>query len=205
MIHSDEIARQRHGAPQWPPSPAPLHCHLGAAATTSRPTLEILVLAGNRHSCCRPGRRTRLWHHQLSGFATRNRHLRPVVGARRGDHPDRRPGQQVVYYEGDESVGIDDLVVGIIDPAGATVAVASYEGELIYETTNLTLGRAIDSFDSTQIGAYHIEVSGVDTGQITVGQSFSRLALPGILVGLAIAGLSLVAGFVLWLFGIVRR
>jgi len=47
-------------------------------------------------------------------------------------------------------------------------------------------------------------VSGVDTGQITVGQSYSRLALPGILVGLGIAGLSLVAGFVLWLFGIVK-
>ena len=115
------------------------------------------------------------------------------------------PGQQVVYYEGDESVGIDDLVVGIIDPAGATVAVASYEGELIYETTDLTLGRAIASFDAAQTGAYAIEVIGVATGQITVGQSFSRLALPGILVGLAIAGLSLVAGFVLWLFGIVKR
>jgi len=114
-------------------------------------------------------------------------------------------GQQVVYYEGDENVGIDDLVVGIIDPAGAIVAVESSEGELIYETTDLTLGRAIASFDAAQIGAYEIEVSGVDTGQITVGQSFSRLALPGVLVGLAIAGLSLVTGFVLWLFGIVRR
>ena len=115
------------------------------------------------------------------------------------------PALQVVYYEGDESVGIDDLVVGIDDPAGATVSVASYEGELIYETTDLTLGRAIASFEAAQIGACEIEVSGVDTGQVTVGQSFSRLALPGIFVGLAIAGLSLVACFVFWLFGIVRR
>jgi hypothetical protein len=115
------------------------------------------------------------------------------------------PGQQVVYYEGDVSVGIDDLVVSIADPAGATVAVAPYEGELIYETTDLTLGRAIASFDAAQIGVYEVEVNGIDSGQVTVGKSFSRLALPGVLAGLAIAGLSLVAGLALWLFSILRR
>ena len=73
------------------------------------------------------------------------------------------PGQQVVYYEGDQSVGVDDLVVSVVDPAGSTVAVAPYEGELIYETTDLTQGRAIASFDATQTGAYEIEVSGIDT------------------------------------------
>jgi hypothetical protein len=115
------------------------------------------------------------------------------------------PGQQVVYYEGDEIVGIDDLVVSIADPAGATVAVAPFEGELIYETTDLTLGRAIATFDAAQIGAYEIEVSGIDTGQVTIGESFARLALTGVLAGLAVAGLSLVAGFVLWLYSILRR
>ena len=44
-----------------------------------------------------------------------------------------------------------------------------------------------------------VEVSGFETGQITVGESYSRLALPGVLAGLAIAGFSLVAGLVLWL------
>lgn len=115
------------------------------------------------------------------------------------------PGQQVVYYEGDLSIGLEGLVVGITDPAGATVGTAPYEGELIYETTDLTLGRALASFDATQIGTYEIEVTGIDTGQVTVGESFSRLALPGVLAGLAIAGLSLVAGFVLWLYSILRR
>ena len=115
------------------------------------------------------------------------------------------PGQQVVYYEGDESVGVDDLVVGIIDPAGAIVAVESYEGELIYETTDLILGRALATFDATQIGTYEIEVTGVDTGQVTIGQSFALMALPGVLAGLAIAGFSLVAGFALWLYSILRR
>jgi len=34
------------------------------------------------------------------------------------------PGQQVIYYEGDEGVGIESLVVSITDPAGVTVAAA---------------------------------------------------------------------------------
>ena len=115
------------------------------------------------------------------------------------------PGQRVVYYEGDQSVSLGDLAVTIIDPVGSTVAVAPYEGELIYETTDLTLGRAIVSFEAAQVGAYEIEVGGIDTGQVTVGESYSRLALPGVLAGLAIAGLSLVAGLALWLFPILRR
>jgi hypothetical protein len=115
------------------------------------------------------------------------------------------PGQRVVYYEGDQSVSLRDLAVTIIDPVGSTVAVAPYEGELIYETTDLTLGRAIVSFEAAQVGAYEIEVGGIDTGQVTVGESYSRLALPGVLAGLAIAGLSLVAGLALWLFPILRR
>ena len=115
------------------------------------------------------------------------------------------PGQQVVYYEGDLSVGLEDLVLGITDPVGSPVAIAPYGGELIYETTDLTLGRALATFDAAQMGGYEIEVTGIDTGQITVGESYARLALPGVLAGLAIAGLSLVAGLVLWLVSALRR
>jgi hypothetical protein len=115
------------------------------------------------------------------------------------------PGRQVVYYEGDQTVGLDDMLVSIVEPLGSTVAIAPYEGELIYETVDLTLGRAIASFDAAQIGAYEIEVTGIDTGQVTVGESYSRIALPGVLAGLAIAGLSLVAGLALWLFWILKR
>lgn len=115
------------------------------------------------------------------------------------------PGTQVVYYEGDLSIGFEDLVVGITDPAGATVAAAPYGSELIYETSNSTLGRAIATFAPAQIGAYQIEVSGIDAGQVAVGESFARLALPGILTGLAIAAVSLVAGLVLWLVTALRR
>lgn len=114
-------------------------------------------------------------------------------------------GRQVVYFEGDQDVGLGAFVVDITDPGGATVAVAPYEGELIYETTDLTLGRAVAWFDAAQIGDYEIEVTGIDTGQVTVGESVARLALPGILAGLAIAGLSLAAGFALWLVSILRR
>jgi hypothetical protein len=116
------------------------------------------------------------------------------------DEPDR----QVVYYEGVEGVGVDEMVVSITDRAGFPVALASYEGELVYETTNLTLGRAIASFDATQMGAYEIEVTGIDTGEITVGESVARLALPGVLGGLAIAGFSLLAGFAIWLYSILK-
>lgn len=115
------------------------------------------------------------------------------------------PARQVVYYEGDPAVGIDDLMVGIVGPGGVAVAVAPYEGELVYERTDLTLGRAVASFNAAQTGPYEIEVTGVDRGEITVGESFSRLALPGILFGLAIAVLSLVGGFAMGLLGFVRR
>lgn len=115
------------------------------------------------------------------------------------------PGRLVVYYEGDLSVGLEDLVVDITDAAGASVAIAPYGSELIYETTGPTLGRAIATFDAAQVGTYEIDVSGLDTGQITVGESFARLALPGIFAGLVIAGLSLAAGLALWLVSALRR
>lgn len=115
------------------------------------------------------------------------------------------PGRQVVYYEGDLSVGLEDLVVDITDGAGANVAVAPYGSELIYETTGGSLGRAIATFDADQVGAYEVNVSGMDAGQVTVGESFARLALPGIFAGLAIAGISLAAGLALWLVSVVRR
>ena len=136
--------------------------------------------------------------HEIDGFA---RISLPGSVSVQADEP----GPQVVYYEGDQNVSLDDLVVAVTDPDEAAVAIAPYEGELIYETTDLTLGRAIASFDAEQIGAYEVEVSGIDTGQITVGDSVARLALPGVLAGLAIAGLSLVAGFSLWLYSILRR
>jgi ABC-type antimicrobial peptide transport system permease subunit len=114
-------------------------------------------------------------------------------------------GRRVAYYEGNESVGIDNLTISVSDPTGATVEVKRFEGELIYETPDLTKGRAVATFDAGRAGAYEVEVSGLDTGQLTVGESFSRLALPGVLAGLAIAGLSVVAGFVLWLVTFIRR
>ena len=115
------------------------------------------------------------------------------------------PGPQVIYYEGDEGAGIEGLGLSITDPVGATVAAAPYEGELIYEATEYSLTRAVASFDATQIGAYEIEVTGLDTGLVTVGESVARLALPGVLAGLVIAGLSLLAGFALWLYSALKR
>lgn len=115
------------------------------------------------------------------------------------------PGRLVVYYEGNRNVSLDDLSVAITDPVGAAVVIAPYEGELIYETTDLTLGRAIASFDATRTGEYDVEATGLDTGQVAVGESFARIALPGILGALALAGLSVIAGFGIWLVSLIRR
>lgn len=115
------------------------------------------------------------------------------------------PGRQVIYYEGDLSIGLEDLAVDVTDAAGANVAVEPYGSELIYETPGATLGRAIATFDADRVGAYDVDVRGMDTGQVTVGESFARLALPGIFAGLAIAGLSLTAGLALWLVSALRR
>lgn len=68
-------------------------------------------------------------HHQLSGLPTEDRHFRPAVGAGNGDRAGRRTGSTGPLLRGEESVGINDLAIGIIDPAGVIVAVAPFEGE----------------------------------------------------------------------------
>jgi hypothetical protein len=115
------------------------------------------------------------------------------------------PTGRVLYYEGDDTVRFNHLSITVTDPAGAPVEVNRYVGEMIYETLDLTHGRAVATFNATQTGTYDIDVIGVDTGQLVVGDSFSRRALPGVLTGLAIAGVSIIAGFVLWLLTLIQR
>jgi len=115
------------------------------------------------------------------------------------------PEGRVVYYEGDDDVRLDDLTIAVADPAGAPVEVNPYEGEMIYEALDGTHGRAVATFNATRAGAYEVAVSGVDTGQLTVGDSVAGRALPRVLTGLGIAGLALIAGFVLWLTTFISR
>jgi len=109
------------------------------------------------------------------------------------------PGGRVVYYEGVESVRFDDVTIAITDPAGTPVELARYRGEMIYDAPDSTQGRALATFDGAEPGAYTVVVSGVDTGRLVVGDSVARRALPGVLAGLAITGLAVVAAVVGWL------
>lgn len=112
---------------------------------------------------------------------------------------------RVVYFEGDDDVRLNDLTIVVTDPAGTPVEVNPYEGEMIYETLDGTQGRAVATFNANRAGGFEVEVSGVATGQLTVGDSVADRALPGVLAGLGIAGLALVAGFVLWLTTFINR
>ncbi len=114
------------------------------------------------------------------------------------------PGGRVVYYEGDKTQ-FGDVTIAITDPAGTPMAVDRYEGEMIYDAPDSTQGRALATFDGAEPGAYTVVVSGVDTGRLTIGDSVARRALPEVLAGLAIAGLSVVAAFVVWLTTFIKR
>ena len=108
---------------------------------------------------------------------------------------------RVVYYEGDKDVRFNDLAIRISDPGGAPIAVDRYEGEMIYETLDFTQGRAVATFRTDMAGPYRLEVSGMNEGQLTVGDNFSRRAIPGVLAGLGIV----VLGLVLWLVTLIKR
>lgn len=112
---------------------------------------------------------------------------------------------RVMYYEGDDTIPFNELSIAVTDPAGTPVNVSPYEGEMIYDTGDLTQGRAVATFDASEPGTYEIAVSGVDSGQLVVGESFSGRALPGLLAGLAIAGLSVTVGSLLWLRTFIKR
>jgi len=115
------------------------------------------------------------------------------------------PGLRVVYYEGNQTPVIGDLAVTVTDPTGAVVDVDPFEDELIYETADLTQGRAMATFTADQPGEFEVAMSGDASGEFTVGESFSRLALPGVFGGLAIAGISVIAGLAIWLSAFLTR
>jgi hypothetical protein len=56
------------------------------------------------------------------------------------------PADQVIYYEGDETVTFHDLTLNVTDPAGDVVTTQRYDGTLAYEKLDLTKGRALATF-----------------------------------------------------------
>ena len=116
-----------------------------------------------------------------------------------------QPTGRVLYYEGSDSTSLADLAITVTDPTGTDVSVARYEGDLVYETLDLTTGRAVSTFDAQVPGRYTVAVAGAGTGQLTVGGNYAEQALPGVLTGLGIAGLSIAAGFLIWLLTFISR
>jgi hypothetical protein len=118
--------------------------------------------------------------------------------------PVTAPADRVVYYEGSEEVTLDDLTITVTGPTGDDVAIRPYAGKLVYEKLDLTKGRAVATFHAEQAGNYLVQVTGADGGHLTVGDSFARHALPGVLTGLGLAGFSLIAAMTLWLITLIR-
>lgn len=117
----------------------------------------------------------------------------------------QQPTERIIYYEGSDSTRLADLAITATDPNGTDVSVSRYEGDLVYETLDLTTGRAVSTFDAQVPGRYTVTVVGVDSGRLTVGGNYAHQTLPGVLTGLGIAGLSIAAGFLLWLVTFINR
>jgi hypothetical protein len=115
------------------------------------------------------------------------------------------PTGRVLYYEGSDSTNLADLAITVTDPTGSDVSTSRYEGDLVYETLDLTTGRAVPTFDAKAPGQYTIAVTGADTGQLTVGGNYAHQALPGVITGLGIAAVSIAAGFLTWLLTYINR
>jgi hypothetical protein len=114
------------------------------------------------------------------------------------------PAERVVYVEDAEDVTFDDLTITVTDPVGDPVAITPYEGELVYETLDLTTGRAVATFRADQAGLYVVQVSGQNAGVLTVGGSVAREVLPAVLAGLGIIVVSLASAVTLVLVAATR-
>jgi hypothetical protein len=115
------------------------------------------------------------------------------------------PTDRVVYVEDAQDVTYDDLTITVTDPLGDPVAVDPYEGELVYETLDLTQGHAVATFSADQTGPYEVQVIGPPTGELTVGDSFAREVLPAVLTSIVIALASLVSALTLAVITFARR
>lgn len=113
------------------------------------------------------------------------------------------PGDLVIYHQGSTLPSLAEVELSVTGPSGA-VAVEPYETTLIFETGE-GRARALASFDAVDTGTYRVEARGTVTGHLTVGPSWAWVALPAVLGGLAIAGVSVIAGAAIWLTTIIRR
>jgi len=90
----------------------------------------------------------------------------------------------VLYYEnvrGTPTPTTAELGLAVTDPAGASVAVTPYGGDLRYDVpSNSRIGRAVATFRPSQVGTYQIgsaPTTGV-AGTLAVGGDIVRDAVP---------------------------
>lgn len=114
------------------------------------------------------------------------------------------PGNLVIYHRGAGSPDLADLGITVTDPSGSSVAVETYDSVLIFGTGD-GQARAVATFDAVGTGTYQMEAAGTVAGHLAVGRSWAWVALPAVLGGMAIAGLSILAGAAIWLTTIIRR
>jgi hypothetical protein len=79
---------------------------------------------------------------------------RSTVWRRRDDRRHFHPGRPGDLRGGRQGPHYEDLTITVIDPLGDSVAVDPYEGELVYETLDLTQGRASATINADQTGPY---------------------------------------------------
>jgi hypothetical protein len=113
------------------------------------------------------------------------------------------PGDLVIYHQGSTLPSLAEFELSVTGPSGA-VAVEPYESTLIFETGE-GRARALASFEAVDTGTYRVEAQGTATGHLAVGPSWAWVALPAVLGGLAIVGVSVIAGVAIWLTTIIRR
>lgn len=113
------------------------------------------------------------------------------------------PGNLVVYHQGSALPSLAEVELSVTGPSGS-VAVQPYETTLIFETGE-GRARALASFDAVDTGTYRVEAQGTAAGHLTVGPSWAWVALPAVLGGLAIVGISIIAAVAIWLTTIIRR
>jgi hypothetical protein len=117
-------------------------------------------------------------------------------------------GGQVIYYEGVEVPILNDVAVQVTDPAGRSIPVDPYIGDLRYDAREATgVGRAIATFDATVTGPHMITVRGVPQplGRVAVGLSVAGILAPIVFGAAAVLLIFGGGGLALMIVTAVRR
>jgi hypothetical protein len=119
----------------------------------------------------------------------------------------RAAGDQVVYYEGEDSPSLAQLGITVTDPSGATVRVRDYLGDQRYDAPDGSPGRALGIFRAATAGTYQVRVTGTAAqgGKVVAGESFVGEAVADILWVALVALVTVGGSLTLAIVVLVRR